>query len=92
MLLEGLVVFSCINQTGCEESTKGYFYYNPTVLQMVEKNEQEVRKYVNPYILEYLLPVMGAFVNNAEFSLKVNKHLTFVSKSDTIKVIINKEF
>lgn len=70
MLLESLVVFSCIEQKGCTESVTFYYATNPSFVELVQNNEKSMRRYLGAYTVDYVLPIAGA-ISNKEYYIKI---------------------
>lgn len=80
MLAEALVVFSCVNSKGCEETSGRYFETHPEIREMVKVNEEKIVKFIGPTIIQVVGPVLysatggtGTVRLNKYFSLQVNR-------------------
>lgn len=78
MLPEALVIFACLNSTGCSETSSHYFNTHPDMKEMVKKHERKVEEYVGPYVIATVGPVLhiasggtGTVRLNRQFSLQV---------------------
>lgn len=58
MLQEALVIFACINSTGCQETSGHYFNTHPEVRQIAKYPERIAKKYVGPYVVESIGPLI----------------------------------
>jgi hypothetical protein len=78
---ELLVIFACLNSTGCTETSGHYYNTHPQVQEIVKKSEKMVKHYVGPRVIESVGPVLmvaaggsGTIRLNRNFSLQGNKN------------------
>lgn len=77
---ELLVVFACLNSTGCKETSKHYYNTHSKVQEIVKNSEDLVKDYVGPVVIESIGPVLifstggtGIVRINQKFSLQINR-------------------
>jgi hypothetical protein len=58
MLAEALVIFACVNNTGCPDTSNLYFSQNPQIKSMIDKDAMELRQFVGPKIVD----IVGQFL------------------------------
>lgn len=80
MLAEALVLFSCLNNTGCSDTSNLYFGQNPEVRQMIDKNLSQARDFVGPKVVDTVGPFLflaaggvGVIKLNKSFSVNGNR-------------------
>lgn len=80
MLEEFLVIFACINSTGCQETSTRYFEVHPEVKALVKEHERKVTQIIGPKFLQTVGPVLytaaggtGTVRLSKHFSLQLNK-------------------
>jgi hypothetical protein len=78
---ELLVIFACLNSTGCSQTSNAYYHYHPEMRKMVEYNEQQLRNFVGPTVVEYSAPFLfvaaggtGNFKIHGGFSFQVKQY------------------
>jgi hypothetical protein len=79
-LEELLVVFACLNSTGCKETSNAYYSTHPELKQLVKKHEIKVRKLFGPYVIETAGPLLyvvsggtGTVRLSQQFSVQISK-------------------
>lgn len=91
MIAEGLVIFACLKNVGCEETSNFYYSSHPELREMVEMNEKRIRSYTGPIVINIAGPVaFMALGKTATFKLNKNFNLQMSNQSGTI--IFNKDF
>ena len=58
MLSEALVIFACINSTGCSETSSHYYNTHPEVREIVQKHEKLAEKYIGPVVIQTVGPIL----------------------------------
>lgn len=91
MLSEFLVLFSCINSSGCSETTAQYFYSHPEVKENIDKTDKRLEKTLGPVTIQYIAPAAYVLVGGTG-SIRLNSLFILQFNSDTSKLIFNKEF
>ncbi len=56
---ELIVLFACLNATGCSESISSYYSYKPQVKAIVDATEDDMRDYAGPFVSQYAAPVFA---------------------------------
>ena len=86
MLAEALVIFACVNNTGCSDTSNLYFGQNPEVKTMIDQKLTQARDFVGPKVVDVVGPLLflaaggvGVIKLNEDFSVNGNKNgLTIV--------------
>jgi hypothetical protein len=80
VILESLVLFSCLNNTGCQEASSNYYATHPSLKEIVDENETKAKNIAGSFLVEYAFPIIGTaakkevyFKVNREFSIKFNE-------------------
>lgn len=60
MLPELLVLFSCINNIGCQDVSNQYFRVNPEVRDILNRKEIEIKKELGPVVVHFIGPFLYA--------------------------------
>lgn len=78
---ELLVIFACLNSTGCSETSNAYYKSHPELEEMVHQTERKLKNYVGPIIVESAAPIFfvaqggtGNFKLYGNFSLQIHKY------------------
>ena len=58
MLAEALVLFACVNNTGCTETSNQYFVAYPEMKKYFDHTAETARQYVGPQIVDNVGPVL----------------------------------
>jgi len=58
VLSEALVIFACINSTGCSETSSHYYNTHPEIKEIVQKHEKLAEKYIGPVVIQTVGPVL----------------------------------
>lgn len=86
-----LVALICINGRGCDEAFNTYTYRNPSVVEMANTVELNVRKLAPSYIFEYALP-LAASTTGVDISVKINRNLSIKNNRNITQLTFKKEF
>ena len=89
MMLEALTIFSCINNSGCETTAQAYYASHPSLKELVDNVEVQVREVAGSYVVEYAAPVLATAAGK-DVVIKLNRN--FSIKLNENKLIYNKEF
>jgi hypothetical protein len=80
MLPEAIVLFACINGTGCSSTSSLYFSQNPEVKAMLDRDAEKVTKIVGPTTIEVVGPFLffaaggrGVVKLSNDFSVQAEK-------------------
>lgn len=55
---EFLVLFACLNSTGCHESVSHYFEQNPQVYETIKKRQKKTEKLVGHRVVVLTMPFL----------------------------------
>lgn len=79
MLPEALVIWACVNSTGCSETSSHYYNINPEVRKIIEKNEKKVERFIGPHTIRTFGPIIytaaggtGTMRLYRDFSLQIS--------------------
>jgi hypothetical protein len=80
---EFLVIFACLNSTGCSETSNTYYHYHPEVRKIVQRHEERAKEIAGPVIVKYSAPFFflaaggtGNFKIYGDFSLQMKEYTT----------------
>lgn len=74
MLLEALIITTCLqNKGGCHESSEAYYKGSPELQQMTKRGERMVKENVPKPVLEYMFPVAAAIAGK-KGTIKISNH------------------
>jgi hypothetical protein len=90
-MIEGLVILACISGKGCNESLTSYYVTHPSLVEYVERNERDVKKLLNPYVIEYILP-MAAFITNTSASFRIYNGFSLVANVNNVSLNFKREW
>lgn len=90
MLPEALVLFACLNSTGCSETSTHYYNTHPEVREMIQKNEQKIERFIGPTLIQTLGPVLYIAAGKSG-TMRINKYLSLQLSSQTSTLVFNKE-
>jgi len=82
MLPEMLVIFACVNNTGCSETSSLYFSQNPQVKKQIDFDTEQVREYIGPKVVDVVGPLLF-FSAGGTGTIKLNKYFSLQLKKDT---------
>jgi len=74
-VIEVLVILACVTGKGCAETSTSYYNTSPALRDLVKDNEVKVRQVLGPYVVEYVVPVMGLGVGSSSY-IKINKNFS----------------
>lgn len=74
-MLEFLLIFSCMNNTGCGEVTSAYYITKPAVKERIDYYENRARDIAGEHVTNYVFPIamVGA---GYQGGVKLSKNLT----------------
>lgn len=82
MLPEVLVIFACVNSTGCSETSSLYFQQNPDVKKKIDAKSEQVREYIGPSIVDTVGPLLFV-AGGGTGTIKLNKYFSLQLKKDS---------
>ena len=86
-----VLIFACINGTGCSETFQTYKYYNATTVNLVESKALEYKKIVPVILSDYILPLSAASAG-ATAVFKLNKYTNIGVNRDNLSLNYNFSF
>lgn len=79
-MMELLLLISCMEGKGCSETSNAYYKAHPELQEMVRKNEERIKDYCGPIIVEAAAPIAfvaaggtGNFKIYGNFSLEIKQ-------------------
>lgn len=88
---ELLVVFACLNSSGCSETSNVYYQTHPEVREMIQDKERSIKKYAGPVMIETVGPMIVVF-SGGTGNLRLNHLLSLQFTKTNNKLIFNLEF
>lgn len=82
MLSEALVIFACVNSTGCPETSSLYFSQNPELKKSLDQKAESIRQYVGPNFVDVVGPALFV-VAGGTGTIKINKYFSLQLKKDS---------
>jgi len=84
VLPEALVIFACINNTGCTETSNQYFIYRPDVKRYIDHTGETARQFIGPKIVDTVGPALFV-VAGGRGTIKLSQYWSLqFSKQDGI--------
>lgn len=72
MMLEALVIYSCIKPAGCDKTTAAYYAVTPSLKELVVNSEKDIKKYIGAYTVDVFVPIVAA--TNSNYYFKINSN------------------
>lgn len=80
-MIESLVVFSCLNGPGCNESSSAYYQTHPEIATNVELMG---RRILDEKVIKLIVPLSSVYSGR----FRINNHATIKVNSQEIKFIV----
>ena len=74
MLPEALVIFACVNSSGCPETSSLYFSYRPEVKKVIDIKAKQARNLVGPRTVDTIGPLLF-YVAGGTGNINLHRHL-----------------
>lgn len=71
MVLEALVIFSCVNNTGCSQTSDLYYKHNPQVYEEIKIHERRAVKFIGPNVIRFVGPLIHIISTNGTGTVNV---------------------
>jgi hypothetical protein len=91
MLPEALVIFACLNSTGCGPTSSHYYNTNPAVREVVERHEKNIEKFLGPTVVTTVGPFLYAAAGGTG-TIHLNKYFNLQLSKQVGILIFSKEF
>lgn len=91
LLEEALVIFACVNSTGCSETSSQYYATHPEFRSFVEYEEKRIRNYVGPQVLDTVGPVLFV-VAGGTGTIRLNQYFGLQFSRSNGTLTFKKEF
>lgn len=91
MLSEALVIFACVNSTGCNETSSHYYNTHPELREMVDRNSKEIERFVGPTVIQVVGPVLFAAAGGTG-TVRLNKYFSLQMSIQKGTLMFGKEF
>lgn len=88
MLSEVLVIFACVNSTGCNETSDLYFFQNPEIKKQIDKEGRIIRNYVGPGLVDTIGPALFV-VGGGTGVVHIRKQLDLQIRRDSAMLTFN---
>lgn len=89
---EMLVIFACLNNYGCSETSSTYYHFHPELREVVEYNERKIRNYIGPKIMDNVAPFVFAAAGGTG-SVKLSEYIRFeMQKTEGFKLVYSRGF
>lgn len=88
---ELLVIFSCINNAGCSETSSLYFDQHPGVQEFIKKEERIAKDMAGPVITEYFAPFI-AYATGRAGTIGLYRYVYLNISCDKQELMFKKEF
>lgn len=75
MLAEALVIFACVNNSGCTETSNLYFSQNPGTKHYLEVEGEEARQFLGPRLVDDMGPILF-FIGGGTSTIRLSDHLS----------------
>ena len=91
MLPEALVIFACLNNTGCTETSDEYFRRYPQIKNYIDKEGQHVRQYVGPTIVDTVGPLLF-IAGGGTGIIHLHNHFNLQLSKESAKLVFSWSF
>lgn len=91
LLEEALVIFACLNSSGCSETSNQYFALHPEVKRTIEKKGQDVRRMIGPQIVDSTGP-MVFFIAGGTGVIHLTRRLNLQMNKQSGMIIFSKDY
>lgn len=91
LLPEVLVIFACINSTGCQETSSQYYITNPEARKFLTKNEKRLKDLMGPYLMEIIGPALYVVAGGTS-TVKISKHFSLQTDKKNVILSFRKDF
>ncbi len=91
MIQELLLVFSCVSNSGCSETTQAYTNYNKDTIRNVENTAKAVERSLPEPITHVLLPIYNVYTARAVI-FSVNRHTILGVSNENLSISFNYEY
>lgn len=78
---EMLVLFACLNNTGCTETSSLYYEQNPDLKELVYKYEDKVKAAAGPLVVQYVAPLTWVATGH-DATARLSTHFFITCKKD----------
>lgn len=91
-MTEALVLFACLNQTGCTETYSAYYHSNPLFRETITYSEAKMKKELGSTVGNTVFPFIYFFAGRP-LRARVNKEIEIKLENDrTVYVTFTKGF
>lgn len=90
-MIEGLVLYACLVNKGCSEAGSTYYATHESLRKYIERNEQDVKRLLSPYVMEYVLPSI-AFASGANYAIRVSDNMTMNLNKEQVRITFKREW
>lgn len=58
MFGEALIIFACVNNSGCSEASDQYFREHPEIRKNIDREARYIKNYIGPKLVDTVGPVL----------------------------------
>ncbi len=91
MLSEALVIFACVNSTGCSETSSHYYNTHPEIREIVKYNEKRIERFIEPTFIQVTGPIMFAAAGGTG-TVRLNRYFSLQMNTKKGILMFNKDF
>lgn len=92
MLVEELIViFACLNNVGCTETSNQYFTVHPEVKTYIDREAKQAREYIGPKLVDTVGPVLFV-IGGGTGIIHVQEHINLQMTRDSGKLVFSWSF
>lgn len=90
MLAEALVIFACVNSSGCTETSTQYFNTHPEIKEVIMHHEKKVEKILGPTFIQAFGPMIFAAAGGTG-AIRLSKHFNLQISPKQSTLVFGKE-
>lgn len=90
-MAELLVLFACINSTGCPETSSLYYDQHPAFRQELALREGELERELGTFTVQYAAPILGVAAGR-QYTAKIYNNLYFGFNKNFETLTFRREF
>lgn len=91
LIEEALVIFACLNNYGCTETSNRYFEIHPEVKVYVDRKAKQAREYIGPNLVDTLGPALFV-VGGGTGIIHVHEHINLQLNKQSGTLVFNWSF
>lgn len=87
---ELLVLFACLNNVGCSETSSQYYVQHKELQEFVAKEERQIKEEA-PILTQYVLPILGIGLGR-EASIRLSTRFYLTGQLTRQQLVFKQEF